>query len=50
MLPPARQTNLHPFGMEDYSASYFNQTMLTNALGYRQRRSVNGEEVLTIGD
>jgi hypothetical protein len=50
MLPPANQAELHPFGMEDYSASYFVQTVLTNALGYRQHRFVNGEEVLTIGN
>lgn len=50
MLPPANQTELHPFGMEDYTTSYFNQTMLTNALGYRQHRLVDGDEVLTIGD
>lgn len=50
MLPPVRQTELHPFGMEDYAASYFTQTVLTNALGYRQHRFVDGNEVLTIGD
>ncbi len=35
--------------MEDYAA-YFTQTVLTNALGYRQHRFVDGDEMLTIGE
>ncbi|MFC7213545.1 M14 family zinc carboxypeptidase [Saliphagus sp. GCM10025334] len=50
LLPPATQTQLHPFGMEDYTASFFGQTLLMNALGHRQRRLVNGEEVPTSDD
>ncbi len=45
MLPPANQTELHPFGMESYTASFFAQSMLTNALGYDQHRYVDGDEV-----
>jgi hypothetical protein len=44
-FPPASQSNLHPFGLLDYSVSFLGYLMLTNALGYVQRRSVGGEQV-----
>ncbi|UPV74874.1 peptidase M14 [Halorussus limi] len=49
LLPPAKQTHLHPFGMVDHTLSFFGTLVLTNALGYRQRRLVDGETVRTFG-
>lgn len=49
LLPPAFQENLHPFGLLDYSTSFLGHTMLTNALGYVQKRYVGGETVETFG-
>lgn len=49
LLPPAKQTNLHPFGVLDYALSFLGHTMLTNSLGYVQHRFVSGEEVATFG-
>lgn len=49
LFPPATQANLHPFGLLDYSHSFLGHTMLTNALGYVQKRSVAGEVVQEIG-
>jgi hypothetical protein len=50
LLPPAMQSSLHPFGMLEYTTSFLGHTMLTNALGYQQRRFVNGERVTTFGE
>lgn len=47
LLPPAHQSSLHPFGMLDYTTTYLGHTMLTNALGHRQLRYVDGEQVTT---
>ncbi|MFC6903993.1 M14 family zinc carboxypeptidase [Halalkalicoccus tibetensis] len=44
LLPPANQRYLHPFGLLDYCLSYAGQTVLLNALGYDQHRTVDGEE------
>ncbi|WP_254824504.1 M14 family metallopeptidase [Haloglomus halophilum] len=49
LLPPAKQTNLHPFGMVDYAATYFGHLVMTNALFGQQVREVDGEETLRIG-
>jgi len=45
LLPPAKQTNLHPFGLLDYAVAFLGHVMLTNALGFRQVRRVDGEVV-----
>ena len=49
LFPPASQGNLHPFGVLDYSASFLGYLMMTNALGYVQTRSVDGETTATFG-
>ena len=49
LLPPAEQSNLHPFGMVDYAATYFGHLVMTNALFGQQVREVDGEETLRIG-
>ena len=49
LLPPAEQSNLHPFGMADYAATYFGHLVMTNALFGQQVREVDGEETLRIG-
>ncbi|WP_247003107.1 M14 family metallopeptidase [Halosolutus gelatinilyticus] len=50
ILPPAQQTVLHPFGMADYAVSFMGHTLLCNALGFEQRRYVDGELVRTYGE
>ncbi|MDG5820293.1 M14 family zinc carboxypeptidase [Natronococcus sp. A-GB7] len=50
VLPPAQQTELHPFGMADYAVSFMGHTLLCNALGFQQRRYVDGELVGTYGE
>jgi hypothetical protein len=50
LLPPANQFHLHPFGLLDYAVSFLGHTVLTNALGYRQTRTVDGDRVATFGD
>ncbi|WP_158055300.1 M14 family zinc carboxypeptidase [Halorussus halophilus] len=50
LLPPASQSNLHPFGLLDYTVAFFGHTILTNALGYKQNRYVNGSKVSEFGD
>ncbi|WP_368407901.1 M14 family zinc carboxypeptidase [Haloarchaeobius salinus] len=50
VLPPANQRELHPFGMADYAVSFMGHTMLCNALGFQQRRFVEGELVGTWGE
>jgi hypothetical protein len=45
LLPPAKQTNLHPFGILDYGVSFLGHVMLTNALGFEQVRRVDGDIV-----
>ena len=50
VLPPANQRELHPFGMADYAVSFMGHTMLCNALGFQQRRFVQGELVGTWGE
>jgi hypothetical protein len=49
-LPPAQQTELHPFGMADYAVSFMGHTLLCNALGFEQRRYADGEEIRTYGE
>ncbi|WP_164974856.1 M14 family zinc carboxypeptidase [Halegenticoccus tardaugens] len=44
LLPPASQSNLHPFGLLDYAVSFLGQLALTNALGFRQVRRTGTEE------
>jgi hypothetical protein len=48
LLRPASQENPHPFGLLDYSMTFLGQTILSNMLGYTQRRYVNGELVREI--
>ncbi len=50
LLPPAEQTELHPFGLKNYVLAYFGLTIFTNALGAAQERFVDGELIRTIGD
>ena len=50
LLPPANQTELHPFGLKNHVLSFFGHTVLTNALGFEQVRIVDGEETMRIGD
>nr|WP_205596899.1 hypothetical protein [Halostella limicola] len=50
VLPPANQRELHPFGMADYTLSFIGHTLLCNALGFEQRRYVEGELVGTWGE
>jgi hypothetical protein len=50
LLPPAKQSSLHPFGMLEYTTTFLGHTMLTNAIGYQQKRFVNGERVATFGE
>ena len=45
LLPPAKQTNLHSFGLLDYAIAFLGYVMLTNALGFEQVRRVDGEVV-----
>ncbi|ELY56402.1 M14 family zinc carboxypeptidase [Natronococcus jeotgali] len=49
-LPPAFQEYLHPFGMADHALSFMGHTMMCNALGFEQRRFVDGELVGTWGE
>lgn len=49
LLPPARQVHLHPFGMADYTISFFGLLILTNALGYSHCWYVDNELVRRIG-
>lgn len=46
LLPPFHQKHLHPFAAADHSTTFLGHTMLTNALGYDQRRFVDDEEVV----
>ncbi|QLD84177.1 peptidase M14 [Natronomonas halophila] len=50
VLPPAQQTELHPFGMGDYAVSFMGHTLLCNALGFEQRRYFEGELIRTYGE
>ncbi|SEQ69818.1 M14 family zinc carboxypeptidase [Natrinema salaciae] len=50
VLPPARQTELHPFGLADYALSEMGHTLLCNALDFEQRRYVDGDLVRTVGE
>nr|WP_233752248.1 MULTISPECIES: M14 family metallopeptidase [Halostella] len=50
ILPPAQQTELHPFGMGDYAVSFMGHTLLCNALGFEQRRYYEGELIRTYGE
>ena len=45
LLPPAKQTNLHLFGLLDYAVAFLGHVMLTNALDFEQVRRVDGEVV-----
>lgn len=48
LLPPAKQTNLHPFGMLNYTATFLGYVMFTSALGFEQIRDI-GTEVRRYG-
>jgi hypothetical protein len=50
LLPPGNQAHLHPFGLRDYAVSFLGHTMVSNALGYRQQRFVDGELTVEFGD
>ncbi|WP_227380577.1 M14 family metallopeptidase [Haladaptatus halobius] len=50
LLPPASQEHLHPFGLLDYTVSFFGQTVLVNALDATQIRKIDGEVVRTFGE
>ncbi|MFC4438994.1 MULTISPECIES: M14 family metallopeptidase [Natrialbaceae] len=50
LLPPASQENLHPFGLMNHAVSFFGHTVFTNALGFEQVRTVDGEETKRFGD
>ncbi|WP_306052758.1 M14 family zinc carboxypeptidase [Natronococcus wangiae] len=50
LLPPASQENLHPFGLMNHAVSFFGHTVFTNALGFEQVRTVDGEEIKRFGD
>lgn len=49
LFPPASQVHLHPFGMVNYTVSFFGSLLLTNALGYQQQRYVDDKLVRTFG-
>jgi hypothetical protein len=49
LLQPPSQANLHPFGLLDYAVAFLGHTVLTNALGHVQVRSVDGEVDRTFG-
>lgn len=50
LLPPATQEHRHPFGLLDYTVSFFGQTVLVNALDAKQVRKVDGEVVRRFGE
>lgn len=49
LLPPAYQSNHHPFGVLDYALSFLGHTMLTNSLGYVQKRYIEDKEIASFG-
>ncbi|WP_458209980.1 hypothetical protein [Haladaptatus sp. NG-SE-30] len=49
LLPPAHQSDLHPFGVLEYATTFLGHTMLSNALGHTQKRYVDGEYVASFG-
>lgn len=49
LLPPANQSNHHPFGVLDHAVSFLGHTILTNSLGYVQKRYIRGTEVASLG-
>jgi hypothetical protein len=49
LLPPAYQGAVHPFGMLEYTSTFLGHTMLTNALGFQQRRRIDGDLAETFG-
>lgn len=49
LFPPANQSNHHPFGVLDHAVSFLGHTMLTNSLGYVQKRYIRGTEVASLG-
>lgn len=49
LLPPASQRNLHPFGVGDYSLTFFGYQVLCNALGYEISITRNSDETLSFG-
>lgn len=49
LLPPANQSNLHPFGMCDYATTHFGHLVMTNALYGQQVREVDGSETTRTG-
>ncbi len=48
LLPPATQANLHPFGLQNYTATFLGYVLLTSALGFQQVRET-GETTRTYG-
>ena len=44
LLPPASQSNLHPFGLLDYTVSFLGYLVFTSALGFQQVRTVGDEQ------
>ncbi|PSQ44150.1 hypothetical protein BRD07_00585, partial [Halobacteriales archaeon QS_9_68_42] len=39
LLPPGKQENLHPFGLQSYTVTFLGNLVLTSALGFEQVRS-----------
>ena len=39
LLPPGKQENLHPFGLQSYTLTFLGNLVLTSALGFEQVRS-----------
>ena len=49
LLPPPTQHNLHPFGLDGHSLTFFGYQLLSNALGYELSISRNGQQVERFG-
>jgi hypothetical protein len=49
LLPPASQVHLHPFGMADYTVSFFGLLIMTNSLQYSHYWYRDGELAGAIG-
>jgi hypothetical protein len=48
LLPPAKQANLHPFGLQNYTVTFLGYVLFTSALGFQQLRRT-GETTRTYG-
>ena len=44
LLPPASQSNLHPFGLLNYTTTFLGYVVLTSTLGFEQVRNASGTE------